>query len=117
MIPLANVLVFFLVALAFAVIALFAAYLLRARVRDPRKTTTYECGMEPIGTTEIKTNIRFYIYALLFVLFDVEALYIYPWAVNARELGGFAILEMMVFLAVLFLGLVFAWRKGALQWE
>ncbi|MBI4052190.1 MAG: NADH-quinone oxidoreductase subunit A [Elusimicrobia bacterium] len=112
-----TILVFVLVALAFACVSLIAAYLLRPRVNDSLKRTTYECGIETVGTTEIKTNIRFYLYALLFVLFDVEALFVYPWAVGARRLGGVALLEMLIFLAILFVGLIFAWRKGALTWE
>lgn len=108
---------FVLVAILFAAVSLVAAALVRPRVSDPIKDTTYECGMPALGTTEIKTNIRFYVYALLFVIFDVETLYVYPWAVSARMLGPVALLEMLVFLAILFLGLIFAWRKGALAWD
>lgn len=78
---------------------------------------SYECGMPPVGSTEAKINIRFYLFALLFVLFEVEVLYVFPWAVNARQLGAFALLEMLIFLGILFIGLLYAWNKGALQWE
>ena len=94
-----------------------ASQLLRPQVADSIKETTYECGMPAVGGTEVRTNVRFYVYALLFVIFDVETLFVYPWAVTARDLGPMALLEMIVFLAVLFLGLVYAWRKGALTWE
>lgn len=111
-------LIFLIVALGFGVVALFAAYLIRPRVKDPIKTSTYECGMQALGTTEIKTNIRFYLYALLFVIFEVEALFVYPWAVSVKAIGTpFVFAEMMIFLAVLFAGLVYAWKKGALVWE
>lgn len=101
----------------FAAVTLFVAKLLRPRVAYARKLSTYECGMPAEGSTEIKLNIRFYVFALLFVIFDVETLYVYPWAVTAREIGGLAIAEMGVFLAILLLGLAFAWKKGALVWE
>ncbi len=106
-----------LIAVGFAAVALILAQLLRPRVADPIKGTTYECGIEAVGTTEIKHNIRFYIFALLFVVFDVEALYVIPWAVAAGRLGTVALVEMLIFLAILFTGLMFAWGKGALTWE
>lgn len=106
-----------LLAVLFAAVTLIAAKLLRPRVEYARKLSTYECGIPATGTTEVKLNIRFYVFALLFVLFDVETLFVYPWAVTARGLGRFAIAEMGVFLAILFLGLAYAWAKGALQWE
>ena len=96
---------------------LVAAKLLRPSVAYARKISTYECGIPAVGTTEIKLNIRFYVFALLFVLFDVETLFIYPWAVTARQSGPVAIAEMAVFLTILFLGLAYAWAKGALHWE
>ena len=106
-----------LLALAFAAVTLIAAKLLRPKVEYARKLSTYECGIPATGTTEVKLNIRFYTFALLFVLFDVETLYVYPWAVTARQYGPLAIAEMAVFLAILFAGLAYAWAKGALQWE
>ena len=113
----AAVYVFVLLAIAFAAAALIAAKLLRPSVEYARKLTTYECGIPAAGITEVKLNVRFYVFALLFVIFDVETLYVYPWAVTAKELGALAIAEMGVFLAILFLGLAYAWAKGALQWE
>lgn len=113
----AVVYAFVLVGVAFAAVTLIAAKLLRPSVPYARKESTYECGIPATGTTEVNLNIRFYVFALLFVLFDVETLYLFPWAVTARELGPVAIAEMGVFLAILFLGLAFAWRKGALVWE
>lgn len=101
----------------FAAVTLIAAKLLRPSVSYARKLSTYECGIPATGSTEVKLNIRFYVFALLFVIFDVETLYVYPWAVTAREIGPLAIAEMGVFLAILFLGLAFAWKKGALVWE
>jgi NADH-quinone oxidoreductase subunit A len=108
---------FVLVGVAFAAVTLGAAKLLRPKVPYARKESTYECGIPATGSTEVKLNIRFHTFALLFVLFDVEILFVYPWAVTARELGRLALYEMGAFLFVLALGLAFAWRKGALSWE
>ena len=106
-----------LISVAFAAVTLILSQLLRPSVPDSLKGTTYECGIEAVGTTEIKHNIRFYIYALLFVIFDVEALFVIPWAVGAARLGRMALAEMAVFLVLLFAGLIYAWGKGALTWE
>ena len=106
-----------LISIAFASVTLIAAKLLRPRVEYARKLSTYECGIPAVGTTEIKLNIRFYLFALLFVLFDIETLYVYPWAVTAKSMGAVALVEMAVFLAILFTGLAYAWAKGALHWE
>jgi len=113
----AVVYAFVVVAVGFAAVTLGAAKVLRASVPYARKESTYECGIPAVGSTEVKLNIRFHVFALLFVLFDVEVLYVYPWAVTARELGPLALIEMGVFVSILLLGLAFAWRKGALSWE
>lgn len=113
----AVVYAFVLVAVGFAAVTLIAAKVLRPSVPYARKESTYECGIPAVGSTEVKLNIRFHTFALLFVLFDVEILYVYPWAVTARELGTLALVEMGVFVAILLLGLAYAWRKGALSWE
>ncbi|MDA8243170.1 MAG: NADH-quinone oxidoreductase subunit A [Elusimicrobia bacterium] len=111
------ILVLFTIAVLFAGMSLLAAFLVRPKVKAPLKDSAYECGMEAVGTTMGQTNIRFYTYALLFVIFDVEALYLFPWAVVVRALGAFAIVEMAIFLGVLAAGLAYAWKMGALQWE
>lgn len=113
----ALIFAFSLVAVAFAAVSLIASSLLRPSLPDPVKQSTYECGIEAVGSTEVKTNIRFYLFALLFVIFDVEALFVLPWAVTVKELGPVALLEMLVFLVILFLGLAYAWGKGALAWD
>ena len=113
----AVVFAFVVIGVAFATVTLLAAKLLRPAVPYARKESTYECGIPAVGSTEVKLNIRFHTFALLFVLFDVEILYVYPWATTARELGNIALLEMGAFLTILFLGLAYAWRKGALTWE
>lgn len=113
----AVVFAFVIVAVAFAAVTLLAAKILRPSVPYARKESTYECGIPATGSSEVKLNIRFHTYALLFVLFDVEVLYVFPWAVVSRGMGVPALIEMAAFLAILALGLAFAWRKGALSWE
>ena len=115
--PYAAVFLFVAAGVAFGAGALIAAKLLRPSLPYARKLTTYECGIKPTGSSEVRLNIRFYVFALLFVIFDVEILYVYPWAVVVKEVGVLALAEMAVFLAILFLGLAFAWAKGALIWE
>ena len=117
MIDYVTIFAFALASCLFAAVSLIASQLLRPAVPDPIKTTTYECGIEATGSTEVKTNVRFYLFALLFVIFDVETLFVYPWAVTARALGAVALAEMLIFLVILFIGLVYAWCKGALAWE
>lgn len=112
-----TVLIFFALAVFFAGGTLFAAFLVRPRVKDTLKRTAYECGMEAVGATTVQTNTRFYTYALLFVIFDVEALYLFPWAAVVRSMGGLALVEMAIFLGILTAGLVYAWKMGALRWE
>lgn len=89
--------------------------LIRPNRPQPEKYITYEAGSDPIGGWG-QSNIRYYVYALLFVMFDVEAVFIFPWAVQLESLGWFAVVEMIVFVVVLALGLVYAWRKGVLRW-
>ena len=110
-------LVFFLVASAVPVLALSASRLVRPQRGGPERRTTYESGIEPMGESWVQFNIRYYMFALVFVLFDVETLFLYPWAVTFQRLGVSAFLEVLVFIAILLLGLVYAWRKGALEWS
>ena len=81
------------------------------------KTDTYECGLETTGKTWVQFNFRYYFYALIFVIFDVETIFLYPWAVAYNKLGLFALIEMLVFIAILVVGFVYAWRKGVLEWK
>ena len=83
---------------------------------QPQKYITYESGVDPVGTGWSQSQIRYYIFALLFVMFDVEAVFILPWAVRLETLGVFGLVEMLIFIVILLLGLVYAWRKGVLRW-
>jgi NADH:ubiquinone oxidoreductase subunit 3 (subunit A) len=89
---------------------------IRPEKPDPIKTSVYECGMVPIGTAQVRYNVRYYIFGLLFVIFDVEAVFLYPWAVAYKQLGLFAFVEALIFIAILLVGYVYAWRKRAMEW-
>jgi len=89
--------------------------LIRPTRPQSEKYLTYEAGSDPVGGWG-QSNVRYYVYALLFVIFDVEAVFIFPWAVNLEQLGVFGLVEMIVFIVILALGLVYAWRKGVLRW-
>lgn len=89
---------------------------IRPRKPDPVKQSVYECGMVPVGDALVRYNVRYYLFALLFVVFDVEAIFLYPWAVAYRGLGVYAFVEALIFIAVLLVGYVYAWRKRAMEW-
>ncbi|MFC2030197.1 NADH-quinone oxidoreductase subunit A [Chloroflexota bacterium] len=108
---------FVVVALIFPFVALGLAYLLRPKKPNPVKTDTYECGVQTIGDTWVQFRAQYYIYALVFVVFDIEAAFLFPWAVAYHKVGLWALFEALVFLAILTVGLVYTWRKGALQWQ
>ncbi len=110
-----------LIGLAVAGVGLVAAAIIAARIIAPRrqipeKLTTYECGIDPVGEGWSQSQIRYYIYAFLFVIFDVESVFLFPWAVVFEDLGVQAVVEMAIFIGILALGLVYAWRKGVLKW-
>ena len=107
---------FLIVATLFPLVALGLAYFLRPKKPDSVKSSTYECGLETIGDTWVQFKPQYYIYALVFVIFDVEAVFLYPWAVAYNKLGLYALVEMVVFLGILVVGLAYAWRKDALRW-
>ncbi|MGB3491866.1 MAG: photosynthetic/respiratory NAD(P)H-quinone oxidoreductase subunit C [Elainellaceae cyanobacterium] len=99
------------------VLALTVSYIVRPKRKGAERRTTYESGMEPIGGAWIQFNIRYYMFALVFVIFDVEVVFLYPWAVAFNQLGLLAFIEVLIFVAILVVGLVYAWRKGALEWS
>ncbi len=113
----AYVAVFALVGVVFVIITLLISWVLRPAKPSAAKSTPYECGIVPVGDAWGQFNIRYYLFALLFLLFDVEAAYLYPWAVRVGKLGLYAVVEMAIFLGIVGLGLAYAWRKGGLQWE
>jgi NADH-quinone oxidoreductase subunit A len=91
--------------------------LLAPRRPTPVKLSPFECGAPPLGSPHLRQPVKFYVIAVLFLLFDIETVFLFPWAVLYRRLGLFGLIEMGVFLAVLVFGLIYVWRKGALEWE
>jgi NADH:ubiquinone oxidoreductase subunit 3 (subunit A) len=112
-------LVFLALATVVAVGQLVVARIVRveAKHNPPTKYDTYECGEEPDGVAWVRFHPRYYVIALIFVLFDVETVFLLPWALNIDDLQGFAIVEMFAFILILLLGWLYAWRKGALEWQ
>ena len=87
------------------------------RKSNPTKTSTYECGLETIGKSWVQFNFRYYFFAILFVVFDVLTVFLYPWAVNLKGLGLIGLISVAVFFVILMVGYIYAWRKGALEWK
>ncbi len=110
------VLIFFLGGVGMVFAALVVSRLLAPHRPNPLKNTTYECGEEPVGSPWLRFNTRFYVIVLIFLIFDVEVLFLFPWAVNLRELGLFAWVDMAIFIAILMVGLAYVWGKGDLEW-
>ena len=110
------VILFVLVAIGFAVVTLILCGLLQSSRYNKVKLEPYECGIEPASDARGRHSIRYYLIAMLFVIFDVETVFMFPWAVIMDELALFGLIEMLVFLFILVLGYVYAWRKGALEW-
>ena len=102
--------------IAFVAVAFGANRLLRPNRPTPGKLTTYESGMDPVGTTWSQTQIRYYVFAFLFVIFDVESVFLFPWALVFDDIGVAAFWEMVVFIGVLAIGLLYAFKKGVLRW-
>lgn len=111
-----NLWVFLIAGIAFPIIGIWFTMLLRPHYPDPEKRTTYESGEVPFGDARVKFHIHYYIFALIFVIFDVEAVFLYPWAVKFTELGLIGFVEMFVFIMMLVVGLIYAWKKRVLRW-
>ena len=104
------------VAISFPIATFLASKLLRPFKPGPTKYTAYECGVEAVGEARDRYSIQYYIISVLFVVFDVETIFLFPWAVKSRELALFGLIEMGVFIAILVVGYAYAWKKGALEW-
>ena len=111
-----KIFVFMILAGAFVGIAIFAAMLIRPKRPSYEKNLIYECGENPEGSPWVKFNIRFYVVALIFLIFDVEIVLLFPWALTYKEFGFFGFAVGAIFLLVLFLGMAYEWRKGDLEW-
>ncbi|WP_324717861.1 NADH-quinone oxidoreductase subunit A [Carboxydochorda subterranea] len=114
--PYVDVAVFLITAVLFVSVTWGLSSLLRPHHPYARKLTTYECGQEPVGEAQTRFHIRYYIFALVFVIFDVETVFLYPWGVVFQSLGWAGLIEMAVFIGVLVVGLVYAWKRRVLHW-
>ncbi len=111
-----KIFVFLLVAIIFVAVSIFIAKLIRPVRPTKEKLKTYECGENPVGTPWIKFNIRFYVVALIFLIFDVEVVLLFPWALSYKEYGFYGFLVGIIFLVILAVGMAYEWRKGDLEW-
>ncbi len=110
------ILIFLAIAIAFPVVTLIVARLVRPQLPFQQKLEAYECGIQAASTARGRYAVRFYIVAMLFVIFDVETIFLFPWAIQYQVLGLFGLIEMLVFLAILIVGYIWIFRKGALEW-
>jgi len=115
--PYLPIVIFTVVGFLFVAVNLTLARLLRPSAPNPDKLETYECGPLPFGEAWQQFNMHYYLFALLFVIFDVEAAFLFPWALAFKSVGAYAVAEMIIFVALLGLGLAYAWRRRALEWE
>jgi len=106
-----------LIAIVLGIVMSKASEWLGPKNPSDEKLSTYESGMEPVRTARERFSVKFYMIAMLFIVFDVEVVFLYPWAVNFRELGLFGFVTMFIFIGTLLLGYVYVWKKGALEWE
>ena len=113
----APILIFLTLVTGFALVSVIGSLILGMRKPTPEKLAPYECGMKPVGTAWERFSVKFYLVAMLFLLFDIEAVFLFPWAVVYRDLKLFGFFEMVLFIAVVLAGYIYAWKKGALEWE
>lgn len=111
------ILLFIIVVLVFSVATLFLSYLVQPKYPEPEKLTTYECGSEPFSDARMPFPVRYYIFAMLFVIFDIEVIFLYPWAVVFTKIEFIGLIEMLVFIGLFLVAYVYAWRKGTLEWD
>jgi NADH-quinone oxidoreductase subunit A len=111
------ILIFLIIAVAMAVAAIAASYIIAKQKPDAEKVSAYECGFEPFDNARRRFDVRFYLVAILFIIFDLEVAFLFPWAVALGSIGLLGFWSMVVFLAVLTVGFVYEWKKGALEWE
>jgi NADH-quinone oxidoreductase subunit A len=111
------ILLFVVVALVLGVAVLLLSYLVQPKYPELEKLSTYECGSEPFSDARMPFPVRYYIFAMLFVIFDIEVIFLYPWAVVFTKIELIGLIEMLVFIGLFLVAYVYAWRKGALEWD
>lgn len=113
----APVLIFMVIGLIIGVAPMAIGFILGPRKPDKAKNSPYECGFDEFSDSRLPFDVRFYLVAILFIIFDLETAFLFPWAVSLRQIGHFGFIAMLIFLAVLVVGFIFEWKKGALEWE
>ena len=111
------VLLFVFIAFAFGAGTLLISYFVQPKYPEPEKLSTYECGSEPFSDARMPFPVRYYIFAMLFVIFDVEVIFLYPWAIVFNKIGLIGLVEMLIFIGLFLVAYAYAWQKGALEWD
>ncbi len=111
------ILIFLVVAVGLAAVIVIASYIIAPQKPDPNKLSAYECGFDAFTDARKQFDVRFYLVAILFIIFDLEVAFLFPWAISLGKIGVFGFWSMMVFLGVLTIGFIYEWKKGALEWE
>ncbi len=111
------IVVFFVLSLTLGLMLIASALIIAVRNPDSEKNSAYECGFEPFENARMKFDVRFYLVALLFLIFDLEVAFLFPWAVGFKDIGSLGFWSMMLFLLILTIGFLYEWKKGALEWE
>ena len=112
-----SILIFIVLALGFGLVTLALSYLVQPKYPEAEKLSVYECGSEPFSDSRMPFPVRYYVIAMLFVIFDIEVIFLYPWAITFYDLGVIGLIEMMIFIGLFVVAYVYAWRKGALEWD
>ena len=112
-----SIIIFIFVALGLSIGFIVLNFLFSPRKPDPEKLSAYECGFEPFGDSRMEFDVRFYLVAILFIIFDLEIAFLFPWAVSLGQIGLYGFVSMMIFLFILTVGFIYEWKKGALDWE
>ena len=112
-----NIAIYAVIIIGFAVITVLLSALVGPKAKSNEKLSPYECGVEPVANARFSFPVKYYVIALMFLIFDVEVVFMYPWAIIVRALGAFGMYEMGVFIFIVLVGFVYAWKKGAFEWE
>ena len=112
-----TIIIFFGVALLLSIGFIFLNFVAAPKNPDPEKLSAYECGFEPFSDSRMEFDVRFYLVAILFIIFDLEIAFLFPWAISLGKIGVFGYISMMIFLFILTVGFIYEWKKGALDWE
>ena len=112
-----SIIIFLAIAIILSVGFIFVNFVFSPKKPDPEKLSTYECGFEPFSDSRMEFDVRFYLVAILFIIFDLEIAFLFPWAISLGAIGIFGFVSMMIFLFILTIGFIYEWKKGALDWE